>query len=58
MSCYSAADIEEIITNKEEGVSESLVLREANPGFFASICKKLTVKQYTKDSKNYFRMPE
>ena len=33
-------------------------LREANPGAFATICKKLTVKQYTKDIKNYIRMPE
>ena len=29
-----------------------------NKSSFATICKELTVKLYTKDIKNYIRMPE
>ena len=50
------ADFEENITkrNKKEWTKSWFV---QNKSSFATICKELTVKLYTKDIKNYIRMP-
>ena len=53
-SSYSAANIEEIITNKVKKNKEwTKAWFVRNQGSFATIFKELTVKQYTNHLKNY-----